>query len=162
MVCARSLVGAAAISSRQPAGTQQRRGIACIRPPAATRGIVYTLARISHQAAQDTDKTRVFWSKVLIVENTVCYSSLPVTVQAGHRVRKLALHSNRSYGYAFRYRAALVNTNPAHAPVILVRNADWPVSKALLQGRLGWSSQTTRISKVNAAFCRYFSRLPAR
>jgi hypothetical protein len=46
------------------------------------------LARISHQAAQATDKTRVFWSKVLIVENTVCYSSLPITVQAGLRVRK--------------------------------------------------------------------------
>jgi hypothetical protein len=59
----------------------------------------------------------------LIVENTVCYSSLPITVQAGVRVRKLALHSNRSYGYAFRSRAALVNTNPAPAAVVLVRNA---------------------------------------
>jgi hypothetical protein len=81
------------------------------------------LDRNSHQAAQDTYKTRIFWSKVSIVENTVCYSSLPVTVQAGVRVRKLALHSNRSYGYAFRSRAALVNTTPAPAPVILVRNA---------------------------------------
>jgi hypothetical protein len=82
-----------------------------------------SLARISYQAAQDTDKTLVFWSEVLIVENTVCYSSLPITVQAGLRVRKLALHSNRSYGYAFRSRAALVNTNPAPAPMILVRSA---------------------------------------
>ena len=81
------------------------------------------LARISHQATQETDKTLVFWSKVLIVENTVCYSSMPITVQAGLRVRKLALHSNRSYCYAFRSRAALTNTNPAPAPVILVRNA---------------------------------------
>ena len=70
------------------------------------------LARISHQAAQDTDKTLVFLGKVLIVENTVCYSSMPVTVQAGLRARKLALHSNRSYGYAFRSRAALTNTGP--------------------------------------------------
>ncbi len=58
-----------------------------------------------------------------MAKNTVCYSSMPVTVQAGLRVRKLALHSNRSYGYAFRSRAALTYTNPAPAPVILVRNA---------------------------------------
>jgi hypothetical protein len=32
-------------------------------------------------------------------------------------------HSIRRYGYAFRSRAALTNTNPAPAPVILVRNA---------------------------------------
>ena len=50
---------------------------------------------------------------------------MPITVQAGLRVRKLALHSNRSYGYAFRSRAALTNTNPAPTPVILVRNAVW-------------------------------------
>jgi hypothetical protein len=48
---------------------------------------------------------------------------MPITVQAGLRVRKLALHSDRSYGYAFRSRAALTYTNPAPAPVILVRNA---------------------------------------
>ena len=48
---------------------------------------------------------------------------MPITVQAGLRVRKLALHSNRSYCYAFRSRAALTDTNPAPAPVILVRNA---------------------------------------
>jgi hypothetical protein len=58
-----------------------------------------------------------------MIGNTACYSSLPITVQAGLRVRKLALHSNRSYCYAFRSRAALTNTNPAPAPVILVRNA---------------------------------------
>jgi hypothetical protein len=48
---------------------------------------------------------------------------MPITVQASLRVRKLALHLNRSYGYAFRYRAALTNTNPASDLVILVRNA---------------------------------------
>jgi hypothetical protein len=61
---------------------------------------------------------------------------MPVTVQASLRVRKLALHSNRSYGYAFRYSAALTNTSPhvspggetcglrpAPDPVIMVRNA---------------------------------------
>ena len=58
-----------------------------------------------------------------MVKNTACYSSGPITVQAGLRVRKLALHSNRSCGYAFRSRAALSNTNPAPATVILVRNA---------------------------------------
>jgi hypothetical protein len=44
--------------------------------------------------------------------NRECYSSIPITVQASLRVRKLALHSNRSYGYAFRSRAALSNTSP--------------------------------------------------
>ena len=82
-----------------------------------------SLARISHQAAQDTDKTFAFLSKVRVVKNTAFYSSTPVTVQTGLRARKLALHSNRSYRYAFRSRAVLSNTNPAPAPVILVRNA---------------------------------------
>jgi hypothetical protein len=50
---------------------------------------------------------------------------MPITVQAGLRVRKLALHSNRGYGYAFRSRAAHTNTNPAPAPVILERNAGY-------------------------------------
>ena len=85
--------------------------------------ILWVLTRISHQAAQDTDKALAFLSKAWIVKNTACYSSMPITVQAGLRVRKLALHSNRSYCYAFRSRAALTNTNPAPAPVILVRNA---------------------------------------
>jgi hypothetical protein len=58
-----------------------------------------------------------------MIENTVCYISMPITVQAGLRVRKLALHSNRSYGYAFRSRAALTDTNSAPASVILVKNA---------------------------------------
>ena len=48
---------------------------------------------------------------------------MPITVQAGLRVRKLALHSNRSYCSAFRSSAALTYTNPAPAAVILVRNA---------------------------------------
>ena len=41
---------------------------------------------------------------------------MPITVQASLRVRKLALHSNRSYGYAFRSRAALTNTSPPVSP----------------------------------------------
>ena len=61
--------------------------------------------------------------KARMIENTVCFASMPITVQAGLRVRKLALNSNHSYCYAFRSRAALTNTNPAPAPVILVRNA---------------------------------------
>jgi hypothetical protein len=81
------------------------------------------LARISHQAALNTNKALARWSKTRMIKNTVCYSSMPITVQAGLRVRKLALHSNRSYGYALRSRAALTKTNPAPAPAILVRNA---------------------------------------
>jgi len=60
------------------------------------------LARISHQAASITDKALALRSKAGMIKNTVCYSSMPITVQAGLHVRKLALHSNRSYGYAFR------------------------------------------------------------
>ena len=41
---------------------------------------------------------------------------MPITVQASLRVRKLALHSNRSYDYAFRSRAALTNTSPPVLP----------------------------------------------
>ena len=89
----------------------------------------------------------------MIIKNTLCFSIVPITVQAVLRARKLALHSNLSYGYAFRSRAALTNTSPpvlpggemiaqgftdqvrarpsgetgglcpAPAPVILVRNA---------------------------------------
>ena len=51
-----------------------------------------------------------------MIKNTECYSRVPVTVQSGLRVRKLALHSNRSYGYAFRSRAALTNTSPPVLP----------------------------------------------
>ncbi len=58
-----------------------------------------------------------------MIENTVCFSTMPVTVQASLAVRKLAVHSKRRYGYAFRSSAALVNTGPAPAPVVLVRNA---------------------------------------
>ena len=47
---------------------------------------------------------------------TACNSSVPITVQVGLRVRKLALLSNRSYGYAFRSRAALTNTSPRVLP----------------------------------------------
>ena len=51
-----------------------------------------------------------------MIKNTCCSLSMPITVQAGLRVRKLALHSNRSYGYAFRSRAALTNTSPQVLP----------------------------------------------
>jgi hypothetical protein len=51
-----------------------------------------------------------------MTKNTVCYPSMPITVQASLRVRKLALHSNRSYGYAFRSRAALTDTSPPVSP----------------------------------------------
>jgi hypothetical protein len=51
-----------------------------------------------------------------MVKNIACFSSVPVTVQAGLRVRMLALHSNRSYSYAFRSRAALSNTSPHVSP----------------------------------------------
>ena len=54
--------------------------------------------------------------------NTVCYFiSMPITVQTGLRVRKLALDANRSHGCGFRARAALT---PAPAAVILLRDAD--------------------------------------
>jgi len=93
--------------------------------------IIPELARISHQAAWNTDSALVLWSKARMTRNTVCSSSEPITVQAGLRVGKPALHSNRGYSYAFRSRAALSNTSPdetcelrpAPAPVILVRNA---------------------------------------
>ncbi len=110
-----------------------------------------------------------------MIKSSVCRLNVPITVQAGLRVRQLALHSIRSDGciasrggrgaparsagdltpgeamtraeirsdrppaggripgYAgaparrlervLRSRAALTNTNPAPAPVILVRNA---------------------------------------
>ena len=41
---------------------------------------------------------------------------MPITVQASLRVRKLALQSNRSYGYAFHSRAAFSNTSPHVLP----------------------------------------------
>ena len=74
--------------------------------------LIFVLARISHQAASDTDTTLVIKREVEMIKNTECYSRVAITVQAGLRVRKLALHSNRSYGYAFRSRAALSNTSP--------------------------------------------------
>ena len=50
-----------------------------------------------------------------MIENTACFSTVPITAQASLRVRKLALHSS-SYGYAFRSRAALTNTSPRVSP----------------------------------------------
>ena len=98
----------------------------CVRPVLAwclPGDALSALARISHQAASDADSTLVIKRETEMIKNTECYSSVPITVQAGLRVHKLALHANRSYGYAFRSRTALTNTNPAPAPVILVRNA---------------------------------------
>ena len=54
-----------------------------------------------------------------MINHTKYYSSTPVTVQAGLRVHKLALHSNRSNGYVFRATTALT---PAPAPMIPIRN----------------------------------------
>ena len=79
-------------------------------------GCCQCLARISHQAAWNTDPALVLSSKARMTRNTVCSTSEPITVQAGLRDRKLALHSNRSYGYAFRSRAALTNTSPPVLP----------------------------------------------
>ena len=41
---------------------------------------------------------------------------MPITVQAGLHIRKLALHSNRSYCYASRSRAVPTNTSPPVSP----------------------------------------------
>ena len=49
---------------------------------------------------------------------------MPVTIQAGLRVRNLALYSNHSSGYAFRARSMRAHTSPP-ALVILVRNSGW-------------------------------------
>jgi hypothetical protein len=51
-----------------------------------------------------------------MIKNTVCYSSVPITVQTDLRVRKRALHSNHSNGYAFCSRAALSSTSPHVSP----------------------------------------------
>ena len=52
----------------------------------------------------------------MIMKNTLCFSIVPITVQACLRARKLALHSNRSYCNGFRSRAALTNTSPPVSP----------------------------------------------
>jgi hypothetical protein len=51
-----------------------------------------------------------------MIKNTMCFSNVPITVQASLRVRKLALRSDRSYCYAFRSRAALTNISPPVLP----------------------------------------------
>jgi hypothetical protein len=40
------------------------------------------LTRISHQAAWNTGKALVLLSEARMIKNTVCYSSMPITVQA--------------------------------------------------------------------------------
>ena len=47
------------------------------------------LARISHQAAPDTDKTLVIKREIEMITNTERYSSLSITVQAGFILRLL-------------------------------------------------------------------------
>ena len=74
------------------------------------------ITRISHQAAQSSYKVLARLKEARMIKHTVCYLSKPITVQAGLPVRKLALHSNRSYCYAFRSRAALTNTSPPVLP----------------------------------------------
>ena len=110
-----------------------------LHPEPARSSFNRRLTRVSHQAALDTDKalarlTKLEWSK-----DKVCFSSMPITVQASRWLRKIVgcavrtahlqppgqlrcarrtlrfLHSNHSYGYAFRCRAALTNTSP-HVP----------------------------------------------
>ena len=49
------------------------------------------LTRISHQAASNTDNALALWNRARMIKNTLCYSSMPITVQAGLRVRKLGL-----------------------------------------------------------------------
>jgi uncharacterized membrane protein len=46
--------------------------------------------------------------KSQVINNTVCNSGMPITVQASLRVRKLALHSNRSY----RFDASTIEPDP--------------------------------------------------
>jgi hypothetical protein len=80
-----------------------------------------------------------------MIKNTVCFPGVPITVQAGLRLHEIVgcavrtetdQHTEdsrcarrtlrplrRSCCYAFRSRAALTHTNPAPAPVILVRVA---------------------------------------
>jgi hypothetical protein len=96
------------------------------------------LARISHQAAWNTGKALGFWSEARMIKNTVCYSSMPTTVQAGldlheivgcavrtvnlqcaglFRCARRTLRSLRpSYCYAFRSSVALSNTSPYVSP----------------------------------------------
>ena len=47
------------------------------------------LTRISDQAPSGTNKALARWGKTRMIKNTVCYWSMPVTVQAGLRIRKL-------------------------------------------------------------------------
>ena len=57
-----------------------------------------------------------------MVENATCYSSVPVTVQAGLRVPGPQCSPAGEM-------IMLTNTNPAPAPIILVRNAGWIILK---------------------------------
>ena len=47
-----------------------------------------------------------------------CLLTMPITVHACLRARRLALHSNHSVYYASHSRAASTNTNPAPASAI--------------------------------------------
>jgi hypothetical protein len=61
-------------------------------------------ARISHQAASNTDNALAHWCRARKIKDTVCSSSEPITVQAGLRVRKLALHSNSVRDFWLNFR----------------------------------------------------------
>ena len=49
------------------------------------------LARISHQAAQDTVKALVLGRNTWMIKNTVCFSNVPITVHTLKGVRALYL-----------------------------------------------------------------------
>lgn len=55
--------------------------------------------------------------------DTECFFRLPVAVQAGLRVRMLALRSNRSDSCTFRSRGAPADTNSQPDATIPVKNA---------------------------------------
>ena len=85
-----------------------------------------------------------------MIKNTVCFSTVPITVQAGLRVRKLALHSNRSYGYAFRSRAALTNTSP---PVSSGGEMITPRFGSTMDFTKKWNNRVYfRLSKIHCGF----------
>ncbi len=81
------------------------------------------VARIYHQAAKGNGKVYLYNTNAIKAQNSAYLYRMPITFQACLRVRMLALHSNRSYCYASRSRAAPTDTNPAPVPAILVRNA---------------------------------------
>ena len=85
-----------------------------------------------------------------MIENTACFSTVPITAQASLRVRKLARHSNRGYGYAFRSRAALTNTSP---PVLPAGEMITPRFGCTKDFAKKWNNRVYfRLSKILCAF----------